>query len=264
MASHYLLSYLEELHASGRLTAKAVCTISFWGHLAGLDCLEKLALNPKSHSGNFQRHLTKIWNLNDQRCYKVAVPAELRHSGDRGTHSLQTLPIHELKQNDDVVTEDMEQKLKDSKLAPNYASHPIVQEGAEKGIPVIPLSFYLDGVRVGKGSQSVLGFSFQNLLSGKRCLVTALRKSLLCQCGCKGCCTLAAVYSFLSWCLHCMRLGVFPDKRHEGVYCWFAHGGWGRLSKFELTGPNGVTPLDSFLGTMPPHHAFSVSRTRLP
>ena len=214
IAGQRLLDYLEQSHASGIMSAKSVCTIAYWGFHAGLACLEDVALSPESSTGNFQKKLKKLWHIDDSESYVVEVPAQLRHDGRRGTHSLRTFAPHDLLAAD-LLSENIPAMIASTTLPPNYKDHAVVKAGEEKGVPAVPLALYLDGVRFGKSNQSVLGISVQNMLSGRRYLCVALRKSLYCGCGCKGWCTLAAIYAFLSWSFRCMAQGFFPDCRHD-------------------------------------------------
>lgn len=59
-----LAELLLELHVEGRLTAKAVCGISYWAAKAGArGPVKDLAFRPNAPSGHFQRHLDHIAGL---------------------------------------------------------------------------------------------------------------------------------------------------------------------------------------------------------
>ena len=226
LAAERLVEFLEDCHSSGKLSAKSLCTLAWWGWKAGLPCLEKLAVNPASGSGNFQRHLTKTFGLEDEKCYVVKVPAEIRHECHRGLHSMRCLPPHELLY-DAVDAEGLSASIERATLPPSYSSHPIVLDGFRRRLPVLPLSLYIDGVKVGKSNQSVLGVSIQDLLTGRRFLVAALRKTLLCGCGCKGWCTLSGLFRFLEWSLLALKNGCFPEKGHDGKSLTGERAHWG-------------------------------------
>ena len=263
VAGENLLNFLEESHASGRLTAKAVCTIAWWGFHAGIATLEKIAVNPSSGTGNFQRKLAKVWEIDDTETYTVEVAAELRHHCSRGPHQLRTFPPHEVLHRDIIPTE-LPDQIAATTLPPNYYDHIVTKKGQEQNIPVVPLSLYLDGVRVGKGSQAVLGITIHNLLTGQRYLIAAIRKSLQCSCGCKGWCTMAPVFAWLSWSLHVMADGVFPSLRHDDTELDAKRRaksteplGWlGAIVQIRPTGRNGPTALEFFHGPTIEHHVF--------
>eukprot|EP00959_Pyramimonas_sp_CCMP1952_P072594 1516648-Pyramimonas_sp.AAC.1 len=42
-----------------------------------------------------------------------------------------------------------------------------------------------------------------------------VRKSDLCQCGCRGMCTLAAAMGIIVWSFNAMSTGLFPDRGHD-------------------------------------------------
>ena len=129
IAAGNLLAFLEDCHSSGQMSAKSICTLAFWGAKAGLSCLEKLAVDPSSGSGNFQRHLTKVWGLDDSKCYVLQVPAAIPHELTRGLHAFRTLPPREQLHGDIRSTEDLSSTIEASTLPGNYSTHPIVLEG---------------------------------------------------------------------------------------------------------------------------------------
>ena len=45
----------------------------------------------------------------------------------------------------------------------------------------------------------------------------ALRKRLICDCGCKGWCTMFVLFQFLKWSIDHMAIGEFPEARHDGT-----------------------------------------------
>eukprot|EP00969_Alexandrium_andersonii_P139449 6169053-Alexandrium_andersonii.AAC.1 len=99
-------------------------------------------------------------------------------------------------------------------MAPAYEQHPAVTE-APPGVPVLPLAVYVDGVPFLK-KESLIGVYLHNMTSGRRHLVTALRKSYMCKCGCKGWCTLFPVFQFMNWSLRACRAGVHPAAKWNG------------------------------------------------
>ena len=61
-----------------------------------------------------------------------------------------------------------------------------------------------------------LAFWIQNLISGTRTLACVLRKSSLCQCGCRGYSILFPVLSVQRCSIGVMGTGYFPTARHDG------------------------------------------------
>ena len=63
------------------------------------------------------------------------------------------------------------------------------------------------------------------MVTGFRHLATAVRKSDMCKCGCKGWCTLAGIYFFLRFQFEHLATGTYPSSRHDGSKwldsdCW--------------------------------------------
>eukprot|EP00959_Pyramimonas_sp_CCMP1952_P126372 2643174-Pyramimonas_sp.AAC.1 len=79
-------------------------------------------------------------------------------------------------------------------------------------------------------SGTVLGIWLINLLSGKRHLMTSLRSSDTCSCGCRGRDSLFPLSSALSRMLRAMALGETPLERRHGS-------SWGEGSDFKQQQP---------------------------
>ena len=106
----------------------------------------------------------------------------------------------------------------------------------------MPYALYLDGVpfsltRV--GYDTVVGFWVINLVSQRRHLVTALRKSDMCKCGCKGWCSFANVFFFLRFQLEFLAAGVYPTSRHNNEH-WLPSDCWRELLAGAALGFTGV------------------------
>ena len=67
-------------------------------------------------------------------------------------------------------------------------SHPPDSHGT-RGTDVHPLALYVDGVRHTK-RDGVIGFFIYSLVTPRRHLCVAVRKSDLCRCGCRGWCSM--------------------------------------------------------------------------
>ena len=79
---------------------------------------------------------------------------------------------------------------------------------------MIHVNIYVDGFPLTK-TDSVCGFWFGNRMSGRRMPVALLRQSELCRCGCRGWCSLYALFSYLTWTLLCCAEGRYPLERHD-------------------------------------------------
>jgi len=80
---------------------------------------------------------------------------------------------------------------------------------------VHPYGLYLDGVRY-SNSDTVLGVWIVNLGSGKRHVVAAIRKKIVCRCGCGGWCTWHDLLEWLRWSFEAMASATHPASRHDG------------------------------------------------
>ena len=80
---------------------------------------------------------------------------------------------------------------------------------------VWPISLFVDGVPYSQ-VDSVIGFWLVNMVNGQRYVFATLRKKFMCRCGCKGWCSLFAMFRCLRWCLTSLSAGVYPAERHDG------------------------------------------------
>ena len=92
-----------------------------------------------------------------------------------------------------------------------FHDHPVTRSAAGSGQPVRPISVYLDGVQFTR-EDSVLGFWVVCHLTNKRFLSALVRKSELCQCGCRGWCSLHPIFTMLAWSFRALACGVFPSE----------------------------------------------------
>ena len=81
--------------------------------------------------------------------------------------------------------------------------------------PVTPLALYVDAAQYLK-RDSVIVFVCCNLLSGTRHLSAILRKKELCNCGCRGHCSIRPVLEMLRWSFAALATGAFPAVDHMG------------------------------------------------
>ena len=99
-ASQIIYGYVVHLHYDWKLTAKAVCVISYWAAQAG--CQGKvatLAKRPSADSGKFQHHLDQVLGTKPKSAamhrHHIHMPQHEKHFAAR--HSLRTavVPPHE-------------------------------------------------------------------------------------------------------------------------------------------------------------------------
>ena len=217
-AENALEELLVGMHLRGEMTAKLVCTICFWCKYAGVGGLvAKLALRPNAPSGHFSRKLKATLMLDkiDKRLMRIDVPGHDRHNPGRVVHEVACVPPHEVLNAEYARHPEVGNSFAEAKaqgeLPPSYFEHPIAQATAHQALPV---SLYLDGVPFAK-NDAVLGIWAYFAHSSKRHLLLALRKSRICRCGCKGWCSLSAVFRWLGWSIVALAVGVFPAQRHD-------------------------------------------------
>eukprot|EP00959_Pyramimonas_sp_CCMP1952_P295266 6175537-Pyramimonas_sp.AAC.1 len=203
------------LYASCRLTAKTLCTLC-------QNCVDAkvpgaafsvCAMPDGKQSGNYQAHLDKVLP-SPTHMAMLEVPMTERRGGARVVKAAPVRLAHECLE--DEVRED-------SATFGKLHSDPTTRDPCarrEGSASPIPCGIYVDGVtyqQSASGRQdSITGIWLVNLLSGKRHLLSALRHSDECACGCRGWCStyplLAAVrHQFIS-----MAEGQRPTTALDG------------------------------------------------
>ncbi len=143
-----------------------------------------------------------------------------KYDHSRSNHDTLAIPPHEgmareIKSKPNII----QSTIQDQEWAADYWVHPVVaglDESELEASPPQPYALYLDAAPYTK-DESFLGFFVYHLLTGVRHLCIILRKSELCQCGCRGWCTLFGVFQFLNWCFLAMARKVFPSCRHDNT-----------------------------------------------
>jgi hypothetical protein len=216
-----LVEVLLDLHLSGKLKANQTCIIAWWAHKAGAfgDC-SALGMGPGKASGGYQRHLDSfLGHIDPTETYEIKVPGHDKYDIGRATQTICVANPHERLMEEFTETPDLSfrlAELRDAKLLPDsYYQNPIVLQHQAEGIPVFPLSVYLDGVSY-SNRDAVLNLTVQNLVSGKRHVLMVLQRSRVCRCGCRSWCTLYPVWLWLCWSLQALINGEYPDARHDG------------------------------------------------
>lgn len=95
---------------------------------------------------------------------------------------------------------------------PQYRAHPVT---VAKGRDSVPIGYFSDGVPH-TTKDSFLVYYWSNTLTGRRYLMFAVRKSDLCQCGCKGECSIGELMRVLVWSFNALASGVHPEFNHYG------------------------------------------------
>jgi len=211
---------LTEHYFAGKLSARSTCVIAYWAQRSGLrGPAVELAMPPTSASGHFQRHLDKALGLkaHDEKLCKIVMPCYSKHSACRDSREICVLPPHEVLyeevQQQPSMRDMLQQKIDTKEWANVYANHRVVLDNP--GEEVYPIALFVDGVPFTQ-RDSLLAFYSYNLLTGIKHLNAVLRKSQICRCGCRGWCTVSAVFRFLAWSFSCLASGTFPANDAAG------------------------------------------------
>ena len=73
----------------------------------------------------------------------------------------------------------------------------------------------MDGVSYSL-TDSVLGIWLICVPTQARYLVGAVRKSLVCRCGCRGWCSYWSILNWMKWSIEALARGSYPTSRHDG------------------------------------------------
>ena len=214
-----LSSYLVDRWMKGHAIAREVCTISYWASAAGATgFVRTLAFRPDAPTGHFARHLKTVLRIDHvaRGHMRIAVPAFNKAAFSRDTLSLPVVPVFEALARELEEDPGMQDRLQDmvdqESLPPLVTEHCLFKASKGKSLPTV---LYVDGVPTTK-SESLLGFWIYCLVSAKRHLVCVLRKTSLCQCGCKGWDTVWHVMKWLNWCFLALASGEYPSCKHDG------------------------------------------------
>ena len=205
---------LVELKLTNVLSAKQACVLAFWASKAGLSGpAKKMGLRPDSQSGKFSRKFDDFIGSvpADEPIYEVKTVVRPRSSATRTDVQMPMIPPHEAVQEELARSaEPLQQQLRDAldlgEMPPFYTEHPAVTSAPE-GVLVQPAALYMDGVAFQR-QDGVLGIWLHLLFSKSRHLLSVVRRSELCSCGCKGWCTLQPILAALAWSLAAMCIGV--------------------------------------------------------
>ena len=173
------------------------------------------ALGPNSQTGAHQRHVDRCLGLDQSAddSYVIQAPGYDKLDVPRSVHDIPVALPHEALHDEltgtPQVLEDLQSLVDRDALPPTYTTHPVVAPA--HGAAVVPLAFYCDGAPFAE-KDGFLAFWIQNLISGSRTLACVLRKSSLCQCGCRGYCTLFPVLNVLRW-----SIGVIRSQSRRGA-----------------------------------------------
>ena len=150
--------------------------------------------------------------------YYVEALARSRSSNNREMVSLPIVAPHEAFREEVRHRGDLlRSKLREAVLPRSYDQHPVVQrqKSSTHPVPVFPVALYLDSVPFAR-EDAVWGVWMVCLLTTKRWLLCAVRKSHACACGCRSWCTLFPVWAGISWSFAAAAAGIFPNAGWDG------------------------------------------------
>ena len=191
------IGFCTDLLLMRTLNARQYCNLMRLAAAAGITAASRHAFREGAPSGHYQRHLKDSLGIigDSDKLYKLDVPAFSRSDLGRSVHTLYCFNPAELLHDDLVanptITTQLREHIEDRALPPCYYSNELVTQHLEE--LVLPLDLYIDAVPYSH-LDSAIGCWLINHITGQRYLFLVLRKRFLCQCGCRGWCTLYAVF----------------------------------------------------------------------
>ena len=182
------------------------------------------SLDPLNQSGKFQRKLDDAYDFkkSDDSLYPIDLPCRSWRSGERKIARTFAKPLHEslateLRENPKIL-DDWQSSITQGEWIACYENHWKVRacRSAKERQTVLPTVLYMDGAQFTK-KDSLYVFTVRFGFSRVRHLVWTVRKSILCDCGCKGWCTFSQLFQFIAWSLFCLANGINPSTRHDNL-----------------------------------------------
>ena len=206
------------------LTAQNFCTLIYnatheKNGRSELAKYAKFGKKPNLPSGHYQRHLRQTMPMYVEATpnYELELVVNRQDALGRTTKQFAVLlPQEELEQELASIPnwkEDLKEAIEKEELPVAYDEHPIVQQN-EWGT-VLPIGIFIDGVPYNQ-IDTIEGYWVINLLTQRRHFVAGLRKTLKCNCSCKGWCSQYQIFKFLNWQIECLAEGKRPSMRHDG------------------------------------------------
>ena len=219
-AADYLVDYIVTLKLEGKLKATHACTLAFFAHKAGIhnDRLKAISSPPSASGGTASDKFDRALGTKprDASHYHIGMGIKGRFEFQRSWSYVPTVPPHEALIEELAETpgnlDGFRTARRFGELPSLYSNHPVVV--ANPGIDVLPISIYCDGVSFGR-TETCLAFWVHFLLSPKSHLVAVVRKSEMCNCGCRGWCTVRPIWEMIRWSCLAMQQGTWPSDRHD-------------------------------------------------
>ena len=203
-----LLVYLKK-----GISAKDFCVLAFWMQLSQGKGVEDFARKPSSEDKHYNEHLQLIigreYRNPDLEYYPI--PMVSTKSTERNIVQIPfNLPSEQLARKYFVgrtspSEHDLQQALPLPCIDPIgdldiFRSHPVVKQCEQEGIHPSRIragGIYMDAAKY-SNNDSFEGIFYNDIQAGYRCLVVVVRKSELCNCGCRGWCTLFAMQQVIA------------------------------------------------------------------
>ena len=214
-ACEELAGYLVEKYNSGKWPATDVCKLSYWATMGGMTgSLAALAKRPGLPTGHYNHHIKKVLGISDDddTFEYLDMPCSDSGDGSRINYKLAVIPPHEMlnkemSENRLELDSLLAQHVRDDMVPKVYKDHIVTRASGKKAQPI---AIYLDAVPTTK-KDAVLGVWVYFAMSSKRHLCCVLRKSRMCQCGCRHWCSLFVLFSWLNWSLMAAAAGEQPS-----------------------------------------------------
>lgn len=149
--------------------------------------------------------------------FMTDVPLHSRADGCRVVEPLPCLLPHEIicdEYRDN--TETIRHAFATTEFPVGFTEHPVTQACRLSGTFAWPLALYVDGVKFAR-EDTANGWWLVDLITGRRWSLCNMRKSQLCQCGCKGWCSIYPIMLLLGWSCRALVAGVHPSRGHTGL-----------------------------------------------
>ena len=220
-AGDELCNFLISLKLNGSLSARQACILAFFAFKAGaIGPVQQLAMKPDCQTGKYSQRFDKVAGTKPDTSLMYDLPLALRRRHDTvrtWTEVPVRLPLEELAKeirDSPEVTAELRRTIAEGEMPKIYTEHPVVT-GAPAGELVYPLSIYMDGIAHTRLDSALAVWCYFSTC-GKRHLLAILRRSEMCNCGCKGWCTLFPLWCVVAWQLASMASGRHPSERHDG------------------------------------------------
>jgi hypothetical protein len=211
-----MLQWLLTRYATGRLNAKDVCTAA-WSLRVSEPGLQPLALSPDAQTGKYEPHLSTSLGQNQFVADTLLWQKIPQQAAGRELVKHPFLPPHE------GIAADMIPGNAPWVRLPFYQQSELLQQHGPDSC--VLAHAFIDGVDIaGKARRrpaSILVIYWCPVQDVKdikcRRLFTAIHKSSLCRCGCRGACTVDAMLAILAWSFEAGKAGVYPTIGPDGM-----------------------------------------------